>query len=540
MTVQVWDNADTDFIGRLAEYTGITVELLLSEAGSFSASAGYAAWRGLMEVVPNFHHVRLYGADGTQLMHGIWLTRDDDTGVPGVMEMQGNDLLEELRWPCLVPDFYISHYPVLDAISWLLTQSGTEWVIGDTSHAVDTDVSVNLGGKSYLEAVLELAELSGNYLRHDGVTRSLDVLADPFETVAYLRGIAADDEALPAMSGRIVSPISLTIDAGSVLRGVYPAGGSIIDEDGNESVVRPLGNEVLPVGFSFSRLNGQIAILNDSVITGLIRVAEYALIEPLSNRTVTITGNVETGGAGYLRCEALRRPNDGFWAGATIEIAGVEYTISTHSGDTITGGWPAAAVGDEFSVKREFEYDAVAEAGARQDLVYAACGLLRSSAEPAQQLSVNVEGLNATVKPGDTVRLEWVATVETRNAITDELERYLLESFYGDMVVSSVSMLVGAKTIHTLNLVRTLELLPTESGVREIKVLTGTYGSNRTLTAMPMQRLDVNADLMRLRDDKTPLGASDTCDQGEICWDENFVYVCTETNVWKRTPLATW
>ena len=494
-----------------------------------------------MEVVPNFHHVRLYGADGAQLMHGIWLTRDDDTGVPGVMEMQGNDLLEELRWPCLAPDFYISHYPVLDAISWLLTQSGTEWVIGDTSNAVDTDVSVNLGGKSYLEAVLELAELSGNYLRHDGVTRSLDVLAEPFETAAYLRGMEADDEALPAKSGRIVSPISLTIDAGSVLRAVYPQGGSIIDEDGNETVVRPLGNETLPVGFSFGRLNGQIAILNDSVITGLIRVAEYSLIEPLSNRTVTVSGNVETGGIGYLRCEALRRPNDGFWSGATIELADVEYTISTHSGDAITGDWPAVAVSDEFNVKHEFEFDAAAEAGARQDLVYAACGLLRSSAEPAQQLSVNVEGLNATVKPGDTVRLEWVATVETRNAITDELERYLLESFYGDMVVSSVSMLVGTKTIHTLNLVRSLELLPTESGVREMRVLTGKYGpSNRTMTAMPMQRLDVNADQMRLRDDKTPLGAGDTCDQGDICWDENYVYVCTENNTWKRTPLASW
>ena len=487
MTVQVWDNADTDFIGRLAEYTGITVELLLSEAGSFSASAGYAAWRDLMEVVPNFHHVRLYGADGTQLMHGIWLTRDDDTGVPGVMDMQGNDLLEELRPPCLTPEFYISHYPIIDALEWLLAQSGTDWVIGDTSTAIATTVSANIGGESYLAAILQLLELSGNYMRHDGVNRVLDVFAEPYAVAAYLYGLQPDDADLPTRSGRIVSPVKLTMDTGEVLRGVYPQGGSVIDQDGNEAVLRPTGNEELPAGFSFSRLGGHVAVINDGVTVGLVRLAEYQQIEPLSNRIVTVSGNVETGGAGYLRCEALRRPNDGFWSGAAIELAGVEYIISTHSGDVITGGWPATTVGDEFKVERSFEYDASAENDARQDLVDAVCGLLRAKAAPLQVLSIGVEGLQGTVKPGDKVHLAWVATVETRDAITDELERFLLETFHGEMVVASVTAMVSATTQHTLELVRDLALLPTESGVREMRYLTRSarrHANNRIMAVV--------------------------------------------------------
>ena len=472
MTVQVWDNSDADFLGRLAESVGITVELSLSEAGTFSAVAPYGAWRELMGIVPNFQHVRRYGADGTELMHGIWVTRDDDTGIPGQMDRRGNDLLEELREPCLAPDFYISHYPVVQAITWLLAQSGTDWEVGETSTAIPAYVSANLGGRSYLEAILELAEMSGNYVRHDGINRLLDVFAEPYAAVAYLRGMEADDESLPAGSGRIISPIALMVDTGEVLRGVYPQGGSVIDEDGNESVLRPIGEELLPAGFTFSRLGGQVAIINGSVSKGLIRLAEYPLIEPLSNRTISVNGSVEAGGAGYIISEALRRPNDGFWTGGTAEIADVEYVVGSHSGDRISGDWGAATVGSPFTVKRSFEYDLTAENETRQDLVDAATGLLRAKAAPSQQWSVTVESLNATVKPGDKVRLEWVATVETMNAITDELERYLLESFYGDLVVAGVTAMVGPKTLHKLDLVRSLSLLPTETGIREMRLLT--------------------------------------------------------------------
>jgi hypothetical protein len=52
--------------------------------------------------------------------------------------------------------------------------------------------------------------------------------------------------------------------------------------------------------------------------------------------------------------------------------------------------------------------------------------------------------------------------------------------------------------------------------------------------------LQVNGDRVRIATAKTPASASDTGTAGEICWDANYIYVCTATNTWKRTAIATW
>jgi hypothetical protein len=39
---------------------------------------------------------------------------------------------------------------------------------------------------------------------------------------------------------------------------------------------------------------------------------------------------------------------------------------------------------------------------------------------------------------------------------------------------------------------------------------------------------------------KTPSSAADTGTTGDICWDASYVYVCTATNTWKRSAIATW
>lgn len=53
-------------------------------------------------------------------------------------------------------------------------------------------------------------------------------------------------------------------------------------------------------------------------------------------------------------------------------------------------------------------------------------------------------------------------------------------------------------------------------------------------------KLDINSDILRLRTSKTPSSASDTGDQGSICWDSSYIYICTATNTWKRASIATW
>jgi hypothetical protein len=45
---------------------------------------------------------------------------------------------------------------------------------------------------------------------------------------------------------------------------------------------------------------------------------------------------------------------------------------------------------------------------------------------------------------------------------------------------------------------------------------------------------------LRLRTSRTPASAGAAGNQGEICWDSNYIYVCVATNTWKRTAIAAW
>jgi hypothetical protein len=59
-------------------------------------------------------------------------------------------------------------------------------------------------------------------------------------------------------------------------------------------------------------------------------------------------------------------------------------------------------------------------------------------------------------------------------------------------------------------------------------------------TDQPTAKLDINSDKFRVRTSKTPSSASDTGNAGDICWDANYIYICTATNTWKRVAIATW
>ena len=52
--------------------------------------------------------------------------------------------------------------------------------------------------------------------------------------------------------------------------------------------------------------------------------------------------------------------------------------------------------------------------------------------------------------------------------------------------------------------------------------------------------LQVNGDRIRVATAKTPASATATGTAGEVCWDANYIYVCTATNTWKRAAIATW
>lgn len=59
-------------------------------------------------------------------------------------------------------------------------------------------------------------------------------------------------------------------------------------------------------------------------------------------------------------------------------------------------------------------------------------------------------------------------------------------------------------------------------------------------TNEPDTKLDVNGDMLRLRKKYTPASSTAACSQGQISWDDQYVYVCVAQNNWKRTELSTW
>jgi hypothetical protein len=53
-------------------------------------------------------------------------------------------------------------------------------------------------------------------------------------------------------------------------------------------------------------------------------------------------------------------------------------------------------------------------------------------------------------------------------------------------------------------------------------------------------KITTAADTIRVSTAKTPASATAAGSAGDIAWDANYVYVCTATNTWKRSAIATW
>jgi hypothetical protein len=59
-------------------------------------------------------------------------------------------------------------------------------------------------------------------------------------------------------------------------------------------------------------------------------------------------------------------------------------------------------------------------------------------------------------------------------------------------------------------------------------------------TTAGASKLTVADDSIQVNTAKTPASATATGTTGQIAWDANYIYVCTATNTWKRTAIATW
>jgi hypothetical protein len=77
---------------------------------------------------------------------------------------------------------------------------------------------------------------------------------------------------------------------------------------------------------------------------------------------------------------------------------------------------------------------------------------------------------------------------------------------------------------------------PSASTSNDLNITTTGLG----IGVVPTAKLDINSDALRLRTAKTPATSTSVGNQGDMCWDANYIYVCIATNTWKRTAIATW
>lgn len=50
----------------------------------------------------------------------------------------------------------------------------------------------------------------------------------------------------------------------------------------------------------------------------------------------------------------------------------------------------------------------------------------------------------------------------------------------------------------------------------------------------------INTETLKIKNTYTPTTSSGTGDLGDICWDNEYIYICIDTNTWKRSVISTW
>jgi len=126
---------------------------------------------------------------------------------------------------------------------------------------------------------------------------------------------------------------------------------------------------------------------------------------------------------------------------------------------------------------------------------------------------------------------------------------YLLMNSDGTYYIARISLNTQADArrgivIRAYSATQSADLLQTQNSAGTaltVITATGKLGINQaTPTISGTGNLHMTADTMRLDTARTPASAAAAGNAGEICWDADYIYVCTATNTWKRATIATW
>jgi hypothetical protein len=129
-----------------------------------------------------------------------------------------------------------------------------------------------------------------------------------------------------------------------------------------------------------------------------------------------------------------------------------------------------------------------------------------------------------------------VTTLEIQGAVTTRSGGIRLSSSdssqKGAFYIYEGAAVLGTETSHPLGLyVGNTEKARLDSSGR---LLVGTGSDSGGAL------FQVNGDRIRVGTAKTPATSGATGTTGEIAWDADYIYVCTATNTWKRSAIATW
>ena len=139
---------------------------------------------------------------------------------------------------------------------------------------------------------------------------------------------------------------------------------------------------------------------------------------------------------------------------------------------------------------------------------------------------VSIQMLRNTNTPADDDAIGQIDFRSMNDADTPE------EILYGYITALSTDVTDGTEDGE-------LQFYTMKNGIL-VSALTLQSGNTGIGTADPTEALDVNSDAIRIRSSQTPASASAAGTAGMICWDSDYIYVCVDTNTWKRVAISTW
>jgi hypothetical protein len=261
---------------------------------------------------------------------------------------------------------------------------------------------------------------------------------------------------------------------------------------------------------------------NDLIIaSGALRSNDTAISGYFQNKTQNITEytSLSMGITGYVGINYTPRSDSSLSVRTTNNNANVIYGTITDCNNVISTSGQYNNVGS-YNISRSSIQDGIYNSGVS---VGSTTINHRNLAPDDGGVLQDLYGANITYGHNDGFPQSPI----TNNAVGVSISCYSLSG----TIVNAYDLVLTASGENTDNHWGIFQISPNNN------YLAGNLGLD---ILEPTARLDINSNIMRLRTSKTPASGNDIGNTGDMCWDSNYIYVCTSTNNWKRSSLTGW